>query len=171
MKILKTSAFALAIILTSAFSVSSQSTRQEKKAAKEEAMKKVLESKDFTFNVQTANPMRGGTVNVALNYYDLKIVPDSVFSFLPYYGVAYMVPMAPRDGGIKFTSTDFSYVATPKKNSYQIVIKPKDNKEVQLITLDVSTSGYGTLHVTNTMRDPITFYGYVEANKTDKKQL
>lgn len=168
MKAIKTSIAALAIVIVGAFAAYPQSTKEEKKAAKEAAIKKIMESKDFTFNVQSANPLRGGTVNLQLGYYDLKILPDTVVSFLPYYGRAYVVPAAWRDGGIKFTSTTFTYEASPKKGNYQIIIKPTDIKDVQRMTLEVTPTGYGTLHVTNTSRDAITFWGYVEANKKDK---
>jgi hypothetical protein len=37
------------------------------------------------------------------------------------------------------------------------------------MVLNVSFSGYGTLSITNLNRDPISFYGVVDANKSPKK--
>ncbi|GAB3925695.1 DUF4251 domain-containing protein [Mucilaginibacter myungsuensis] len=173
MRALKTSIAALAIVFAGAFAAYPQNEKEDskadKKAVKEAAVRKLVESKDFTFYVQSASPLRGGNVNIQYGYYDLKILPDTILSFLPYYGQAYLVPNAPRDGGIKFASTDFVYEAATRKNNYQIIIKPTDIKDVQRMILEVTPSGYATLFVNNTSRDAISFWGYVEANKKDKK--
>jgi len=170
MKILKRTFIALAIVMVGAVVNRSQAqtTRQDKRNAKEAEMKKVLESKNFTFTAQSVNPMRGATRNLTSEY-DLKVQPDTVTAYLPFFGRAYTAPIDPNEGGIKFTSTKFSYSAQPKKNGYQIIIKPTDTKDVRQMVLDVSLNGYGTLSITNLNRDPISFYGTVDANKKPKK--
>jgi hypothetical protein len=169
MKILMRTLLALIMVITTAFMGQAQNTRKDKNAAKEAEMKKILESKNFTFTAQSVSPMRGGTINLTSEY-DVRVVQDSVISYLPYFGRAFVAPMNPNEDGMKFTSTKFSYVSTPKKFGYQIVIKPTDTKDVRQMTLTISTSGYGTLNVSNTNRDPISFYGYVEGNKKPKEK-
>ncbi|GAB3907683.1 DUF4251 domain-containing protein [Mucilaginibacter boryungensis] len=170
MKVLKTILIVLALFMVCAIDHQSvaQTTRQDKRAAKESEMKKVLESKNFTFTAQSVNPMRGATRTLTSEY-DLRITPDTVIAYLPFFGRAYTAPIDPNEGGIKFTSTKFSYSAQLKKNGYQIIIKPADTKDVRQMVLDVSFSGYGTLSITNLNRDPISFYGTVDANKKPKK--
>lgn len=170
MKILKRTFIALAIVMVGAVVNRSQAqtTRQDKRNAKEAEMKKVLEGKNFTFTAQSVNPMRGATRNLTSEY-DLKVQPDTVTAYLPFFGRAYTAPIDPNEGGIKFTSTKFSYSAQPKKNGYQIIIKPTDTKDVRQMVLDASFNGYGTLSITNLNRDPISFYGTVDANKKPKK--
>ncbi|QKJ30104.1 DUF4251 domain-containing protein [Mucilaginibacter mali] len=167
MKILKTTLLALTIALAGT-SVSQAQSRKDKVAAKEAAMQKILESKNFTFTAQTANPMRGGNVNLTAEY-DVRITGDSVISYLPYYGRAYVAPMNPTQNDMQFTSTKFTYASTAKKGGYEIVIKPTDTKDVRQMILNVSNNGYGTLSVTNLNRDPISFYGFIEENKKPKQ--
>lgn len=167
MKIFKITLFALVVLLTGAHAGKAQ-TRKDKAAAKEAAMKKTLESKNFTFNAQSASPMRGGNINLTAEY-DVRISGDSVISYLPYFGRAFVAPMNPNENGMQFTSTKFTYASTVKKSGYEIVIKPTDTKDVKQMVLNVSNNGYGTLSVTNLNRDPISFYGYVEENKKPKQ--
>ncbi|MES2278220.1 MAG: DUF4251 domain-containing protein [Bacteroidota bacterium] len=167
MKILKGTLLAL-VMIAGIISTQAQTTRKEKNAAKEAIVRKALEDKNFTFTAQSVSPMRGGTVNLTSEY-DVRVVQDSIISYLPYYGRAYVAPMDPNENGMQFTSTKFSYVSTPKKFGYEIVIKPTDTKDVRQMTLNVSVNGYGTLNVTNMNRDPISFYGYVEENKKPKQ--
>jgi hypothetical protein len=167
MKILKNYILILAVMLVGISASYAQTSKKDKKAAKEAEFKQILESRSFTFTVQTINPMRGGT-RQATSQYDVRFVKDSVISYLPYFGRAFSAPINPEDGGIKFTSTKFSYVSTPRKSGWDIVIKPTDTKDVRQLTLNATANGYGTLTVTSTNRDPISFYGYIEANKKAK---
>ncbi len=164
MKSLKTSFILLAGIMIIAIKGYPQDTSKDKKAAKAAKTRQMVDAKDFTFTAQSANPLRGGTINLTAEY-DLKIKRDSLIAYLPFYGRAYVAPIDPMEGGIKFTSTNFSYASAAKKSGYEIVIKPADTKDVKQMVLSISSDGYGTLQIINQDRDPITFYGYVEANK------
>jgi hypothetical protein len=169
MKILKRTFYALALLMISMATAHAQTTKKEKEAAKEAEFKKVLESKNFTFTAQIANPSRGGASRNLTSEYDVRITPDSIISYLPFFGRAYVATMNPDDAGIKFISTKFTYTATLRKNGYDITIKPTDTKDVRLINLSASFNGYGILNVTSQNRDPISFYGTLEANKKPKK--
>lgn len=142
---------------------SSASIAQSKKEQKRIAVKNNIEAKRYTFSANNAIPLSGGTIQLTSEY-DLKITPDSIVSFLPYYGVAHFgVPYGSTDLGIKFTSTKFDYKATQnKKGGWQIIIKPKDVKNLQSMTLSISADGYGSLAVNSVNRDNISFDGYLE---------
>jgi len=140
---------------------------QDKKAPDVRTM---LEAKNFVFKAQTALPMGGRNVNLTSDY-DLTVRPDSVTSYLPYYGRAYTAPVNPGEGGIKFTSTSFDYQsAKEKKNRWVITIKPHDTPDVQDITLDVFDNGTASLHVNNQNRQAISFQGYVTEGKPLSKK-
>lgn len=127
------------------------------------AIKDMVESKNFVFEAQTALPMRGA-VRYLTAEYDLKVTPTSIVSDLPYFGRAYVAPMNPTQSPLQFTSTQFNYTITPRKNGgWDILIQPTDHRGVQKMTLTVSTAGYTTLQVTNLNRDPISFNGVIEA--------
>lgn len=147
---------------------------------------KLVEAKNLVFNATTAYPLASADISAILSKlpggqsgsaiqldgsrYQLKIDKESVNSDLPYYGRAYTSSRNLNEQGIKFTSKDFSYMTEKKKKgNYVITIKPKDAREVQSMTLNVTLSGYATLSVNSTNRQPITFYGYIaESPKKDE---
>ena len=107
-----------------------------------------IESKQYVFKARTVMPATGGTRQLT-SAYDFTVNNDSVIAYLPYFGRAYVATIGKTNEGINFTSTDFSYkVAEGKKGGWMIEIKPKDAGDVQSINLNLSKSGYGTLHVT-----------------------
>ena len=128
------------------------------------ALKNMLESKTFVFKARTAYPQTG-TSRILTPEYDVKFSTDKIVSFLPYFGRAYSANPYSSDGGIKFTSTDFNYVASQSKKGWRVTIIPKDANAVQQLYLDVSSSGYATLQVTSADRQNISFHGVVEKNK------
>lgn len=158
--------FCLALII-SAQATYAQTVKKDKDAAKEAAIKKMIESKSYVFSAQSATPLRGG--NIQLSYgYNLRVNQDTIVAYLPYFGRAFVAPMDPMDNGIEFTSTKFVYKTTIKKNGYEVTILPVDTKDVKQMFLDVSSSGYASLRIINLNRDAINFDGYLEALKTSK---
>lgn len=131
-------------------------------------IRKKVENGDFTFKATYAYPT--GFRSMYLSpYYDVKVKPDTVVAYLPYYGRAYSAPMDPTEGGIKFTSTDFDYNVKPgKKNGNWLVdIRFNDTKREILFFFDIWENGTARLNVTDTNRQSISFNGNIEVN--DKK--
>lgn len=122
----------------------------------------LIQSKHYVFKVQTVLPT-GGSIRHVTSDYDLTISGDTVISYLPYFGRAY-VGIDPNEGGINFTSTSFGYnVENRKKGGWDITITPKDTKDVRTMTLSISESGYGSLQVISNNRSSISYNGYVTA--------
>lgn len=122
----------------------------------------IVTSKNYVFVAQSANPM-GFRMRQLTSEYDLRVLGDSIVSFLPYFGRAYSAPIDPTQGGLDFTSTDFEYEqAARKKGGWIITIKPKDVREVRQLTLTVTESGSASLQVIPTNRQQISFNGYVK---------
>jgi hypothetical protein len=143
-------------------------TRKERKAARIEEVKSIVEAQNFVFDANYMNPTRlsGRALN---SQYDLTVTKDSIISYLPYFGVATVAPTyGSQEGGIKFTTTKFTYVSKPgKKSGWSITIKPtvkniSDSRDVQSMYLTISEDGYASLQVTSTNRDPISFNGTIE---------
>lgn len=129
-----------------------------------ETVKQLVESKQFTFHAQSAQPLSGQSRQLTSEY-DLKLMIDSLSTYLPYFGRAYNPPY-PGEGGIKFSSTEFDYKAkAKKKGNWEISISPRDNRDVRQMSLSISSSGYASLTVNSNTRQPISFYGYITANK------
>ena len=120
-----------------------------------------IRAKRYTFHALWITPM-AGAIRQLTDEYDLQVTPDSVISYLPYFGRAYQAPYPGADGGIKFTSTRFLYQCTAgKKNGWEILIKPKDADDIASMFLTVSTSGNAELQVTCVNRQPVTFSGEI----------
>jgi hypothetical protein len=132
--------------------------------SREAAVQKLIDSKNFVFRAQTVLPQRGSSRQLTSEY-DLRLLGDSVVSFLPFFGRAYEAPIGQTDGGIKFTSTDFSYNVKKKKKGWDITIVPKDARDVRQLFLNVSAGGYARLQVLSTNREGIAYNGYIEALK------
>ncbi|HEY4337974.1 MAG TPA: DUF4251 domain-containing protein [Puia sp.] len=131
--------------------------------AQSKSVKELVESKTYVFKAQSALPLSGPTRNLTSDY-DLRISPASVASYLPYYGRAYVAPMDATKSALEFVSKDFEYTSKPgKKDGWIVTIKPKDYKEVQQMTLSISSEGYASLQVTSTNRQAISFNGVVVA--------
>lgn len=162
--------FLCAILLAGLNIVYAQNIKQDKKAAKIEAIKTMVNNANYIFRANYVNPQRGGNKALTSDY-DLKVTKDTITAFLPYYGRAYVAPINPSEGGIKFTSTNFIYTTKNNKaGSWDILIKPKlnsnnDLKDVQQLRLNISSGGYASLSVISTNREPISFNGYIEEIK------
>ncbi|WP_259067605.1 DUF4251 domain-containing protein [Mucilaginibacter sp. X4EP1] len=150
-----------------------QTTKQQKQAAKEATIKKMVDSVHYVFKANYALPMRGGQKTLTSDY-DFIVKKDTITAYLPYFGRAYTAPndIYTNEGGIKFKTADFSYDNKPgKKGGWEITIKPKDSnisnwRSVQQMYLSISTNGYATLRVISSNRDPISFDGYIESIKS-----
>lgn len=133
-----------------------------RKELEREAISQSIAGQRFIFKAQQVNPMRGRTRNVSTDQYTLKISPDTVTAYLPYFGRAYVAPLDPAKGGIHFTSTKFEYAKTiAKRGGWNILIKPSDVRDVRQLSLSISVDGFASLHVISTHRDPISFNGII----------
>ena len=146
--------------------------------------KKIVDAKSYVFVATSAIPLNtidisnvmskmngninGGTINLTGNNYDLKIMPDSIISFLPYYGRSFTAPIGSVDSGIKFTSIDFTYEAVKTKKNWQVTIFIKDNKDSPKLNLYIGEGGYASLSVITNNKQSITYNGYISAHKEDK---
>ena len=141
----------------------------EKMAAQDkvvaENIKEIITHKQFTFLAETAVPSNFRSRPLTFGY-DVQVAPDSVISHLPYFGRAYSAPVDPSKGGIQFTSTDFTYQVKEKdKGGWIVTILPKDYNDVQQMYLHVTESGYATLQIVSTFRQPISFHGRIRERK------
>lgn len=155
----------LASLLLSSAPAHAQDTKKDKDAEKIAAIKNLVDSQNYVFIPQSAMPMTGRVRQLTPDF-DLKVTKSSIISYLPYFGRAYSAPIDPTQGGIQFTSKEFVYTATPKtKGGWDILIKPKDYRDVQQMNLSISSTGYATLQVTSISRQPISFNGIIRAPK------
>lgn len=131
----------------------------QEQPGQKDAVEQALAAREYVFHARNALPQRGRSIFLD-GQYDLTVSKDSVVAYLPYFGRAYTAPLGSDPGGIQFTSTDFAYTVEKKrKKRWEIRIKPNDIQDVQELYLSVSKNGFGSLQVTSTNRQAITFNG------------
>jgi hypothetical protein len=120
-----------------------------------------VQAKEFVFKAQTVMPMSGASRQLTTEY-EVKLLGDSIVSYLPYFGRAYTASYGSQDGGINFTSTKFDYKAKAgKKGAWDVTVKPKDAKEIQEMNFTIAENGSASLRVTSTNKQPISFHGHI----------
>jgi hypothetical protein len=134
----------------------------------------LIESRRFTFKAQTVIPTEDSRFNPRFMFpngnnlyqlssgYDVKITPDSVTAYLPFFGRSFTAPLDPTKGGIQFTSTDFDYKQSIKKKNYQITITPKDARDIRSLSLTITPAGYAYVQVSSMNKTPISYNGIIE---------
>ena len=149
-------------LLTLTVAACSRKSAGQGDGAVAQSIDEIVNSQRFVFKANTAIPARGRSIQLTSDY-TFIVRKDTVIGNLPYFGRAYNAPIGTGGGGIDFTSTDFSYTKTQRRNgAWEIEIRPRDNREVQRLFLTVSKSGYGNLYVNSQNRQPISFNGNIE---------
>ena len=137
--------------------------QDSKSTQSDEAVKitQMIEAQRYLFKAQSVHPTRGRVVQLNTEY-DLKVSPDTVKSYLPYFGRAYSAPIGESGGPMDFVSKDFQYgKKTRKKGGWEISIRPKDGKGVREMFLTVFENGSASLRITSNNRDPISYNGHI----------
>ena len=142
--------------------LASSSQAQDLDAA---TVQKAVETKNYVFKAESASPQRGGFRQLTPEY-ELLVKPDTVVSYLPYYGRSYSAPINPSDAGIKFTSMNYKYsVKKKKKNRWDITIEPTDVSDIRDLNLTVFDNGRASLRVNSNNREAISFDGYLKVSE------
>jgi hypothetical protein len=153
------------LVLASHQSIAQASEKEQKEAATAAATRKLIESKHYMFVPQTMIPQSGRTRPVTTPY-DLRVVQDTLSAELPYIGRAYTSDYGSTDNSISFKTTSFQYEQQDgKKGGWQITITPKDIRNVNKFSLNISTSGFTSLVVSSNTRQQISYNGYVQELK------
>lgn len=165
MYLFKKNRFLLAGVLLLGMLIFSQcsSSRKYEKLDKND-VEQLVNQHSFTFIAQNMQPMRGRQRTLS-SYYYLEVKSDSVISFLPYFGRAFIAPIDPSKGGLQFTSTQFDYkITTSKPNEWNVTIIPRDVSSVHQVSFLIFDNGNATLNINSVHRDPISFSGYLQKN-------
>lgn len=169
---------ALGLSLTSAYAQSSE----EKSKANEDRVKALVESREFTFVANSAQPLNaneinrvigqmqgmagGAQINLAEQGYQLSLSKNNLSSHLPYYGRAFSAPIGNSDrAGFKFDSKDYNITQkVGKKGEINLNITPKDQAESIRMMLSIAKSGMANLTVSSNVRQSISYIGYIKGN-------
>ena len=129
---------------------------------KDTDIKSLVESKRFVFKAQSVSPPSAPLRQLTGDNYELRMLGDSLISYLPYFGRAYAAPSPGSSAGYNFTSTKFDYTAKArKKGGWDIVIKTKDVTDFREFDLTVSTNGTASLRALSNNRQLISYNGFI----------
>lgn len=138
------------------------------KEAKAMEIRTAIENFRFTFNASYAYPTRYPAIYLSSNY-DVKVSPDTLTVYLPFYGRAYRAPISPDENGYRFTSTDFDYkiISEKKTGNHIIEIKINDQRRDLRFNFDIWENGAARLNVSDIDRQAISFQGEVSVGHNE----
>jgi len=141
---------------------------QEKKSKKErrqekiEEVQKMVYAQEYKFVAQQALPMSGRSV-ILTPEYDMTVTKDTVMAYLPFFGRAYVAPVHPLEGGIKFQTAKFDYkLQNAKKGGWTVDIAVREAQRLYDIKLHITATGSASLTVIDPTRQTISFHGNIE---------
>lgn len=121
-------------------------------------MRQKIDAKDFTVNINTADPA-GGPMITLTSLYSVKVQNDSIFSYLPYFGRAYTVPYG---GGKALNFNEkilSSSIRTTSKGLSEIMITTRNDEDTYRYLISLSPTGTASIQVSSYNRQPISFAG------------
>ena len=145
---------------------SKKELKAEKNAKQIEETKALVESKTFVFDARNVNPMNGNSMFLTSEY-DVNITSDSIFSYLPYYGVAYSASYGGTDSPMIFNKPFETFNIEKIKKGYLVKVTVKNGSDRLVFSFFISETGSTTLSLSSTNRQSITYYGDIV--KTEEK--
>ncbi|WP_278354289.1 DUF4251 domain-containing protein [Chryseobacterium gleum] len=144
----------------------------------------LVDSQEFTFYAQRANPTNYDVINVMnsmpnatatrmLNLngdYTIDVSKNTLDVVLPYFGRLFNPTYGNiSDNSYRFTSKDFTVTKTQnKKGKWTLKFKPKDVRTVDEINIEIFKNGKAFVSMRSNDRQPISYDGYI--SKTEVKQ-
>ena len=141
--------------------------KAEKLSQQKEVVKKLIEGKSFVFDAKTVFSSLAGSITTTYPY-NVRVDNDSIYSFLPYYGRAYIAEYGSIESPMVFNlPIEEITIEKKNKNGYQVNVKVKKAMDIIDFYFDISETGMTTLTVNSTNRQIIYYYG----DLTDKKDV
>ncbi|MDR2206366.1 MAG: DUF4251 domain-containing protein [Flavobacteriaceae bacterium] len=151
-----------------------------------EKLQTLLNSENFTFVAEKANPTGMDVIKVmnsispAGSSQVLDLSPGYFVKFsngemnvdLPYFGRMYVTNFDPNKNGFDFTSKKFTIdksKSTQKKTLW--VINVNDNQSIGQIYLEITKTGKAYISISSTDRQAISYDGYITENEVNENNL
>ena len=158
----------LLVLLCHVTGVTAQ-TRTDKRAAKAAtaaAIKECMERDSFEIDVRTAFSMLGRSVSLS-PYFSLTVRNDSVYSCLPYYGKAYILPYGGGEG-LNFSTAVTDYrKGRGKKGSHEIRFSARTSEDYYTFRVEIFDNGSTSIDVTMQNKQGMSFSGQLAEPKAD----
>lgn len=141
-------------------------TKKEKKQQTEQAVREAIDAKKYKIDVNRVMPMKGGSKHLTSDY-SLEIRNDSIYSYLPYFGVAYTIPYG-GGKGLNFNAPLSEYTSEySKKGNARITLKVRNEEDNYIYNITIYPNGTSSIQVTPTNRQSISFSGEMDIKKKE----
>ncbi|HLO80800.1 MAG TPA: DUF4251 domain-containing protein [Chitinophagaceae bacterium] len=140
--------------------VSAAVAQKKDKEAVKARMAEMVQNETISFRAEMVYPQGRPSRYLSELYYLFTVNDKKVVCDLPYFGEAHQASLA-NDGGIKFTSSNYTVEKKQLKKGWTMVIKPKDNSDIKECTLNVYESGSANLVVVSNTRSTISYDGRI----------
>lgn len=141
-------------------------TKKEKKQQTEQAVREAIDAKKYKIDVNRVMPMKGGNKHLTSDY-SLEIRNDSIYSYLPYFGVAYTIPYG-GGKGLNFNAPLSEYTSEySKKGNARITLKVRNEEDNYIYNITIYPNGTSSIQVTPTNRQSISFSGEMDIKKKE----
>ncbi len=174
------------IIFTFSFAIIFQSCSSQNTASSQ-AVAMLVNSKDFSFHAQRANPTNYDVINVMTSLpnapatrildlsgsnYSIDLKNDKLDVALPYFGRVFNPTYGnTSQSGYRFTSKDFAVNQSQnKKGNWIVKIKVNDQTTVDEIVIEAFKNGKAFTSIRSNDRQPISYDGYITKNEEKKIQ-
>lgn len=154
------------VFFMSMFGLASCGTAQQTTAAKEPVATSI-DSSRWRFDVQMTRPQEGMN-RIPNGSYFVIYSAGKLNVYLPYFGRAFSgAEVFQGKSALDFVSKDFTVEKEQQgEGKWRIVIKPKDQAQVQSMTFVLFSNGSGSLDIIMTNRSPISYTGTVSRAKS-----
>ena len=156
---MKTKIFITAGCLILAIFASGQNKQSDKEEKKTMNVEESIQSGSYEIVVNQANPINGMIWHLT-SYYSIRILGDSSYVYLPYFGRVYTAFPYDGDGGIKVNNLMDSYnVDFKKEKEYSINFTAKGTHDIYRFSMSVWKNGNASINVTCNNRQAISYLG------------
>lgn len=157
--------YLISMLLTVIIATACSGSKQAAANFSKEAITEAINKNEWVFTANYVLPQSGRS-RPANGVYTVTCSDNKFVVYLPYFGRAYSVPIGSSQGPLDFQTSDFDLAKEQKKaGQWSLILKPKDNKEVQSMNFTLYDNGSANLDVTLTNRSPISFTGNVAPKK------
>lgn len=155
------------IVLGGITSPATAQSKKEKKQKTEQAVRRAIDAKDYKINVNRVTPMKGGSKHLTSNY-SVEVRNDSIYSYLPYFGVAYNIPYG-GGKGLNFNAPISEYTTEySKKGNAKITLRLRNDEDNYIYNITIYPNGMSDIQVTPTNRQSISFSGEMDIKKKEE---
>lgn len=165
--------FACLIMTSISFAQSKKEKKAAESAKKYQEMLKLIESKDYEFEAEWANPQSGRNINLTTNPNFFRIIKDSANIFLPYFGRSFSGGAAMTgEGGIVFNGTMEGYEMSVNEKKQKIMVQFRGKTKTETYTFNLTIFGGGNtmINVNSNYRSVIKYDGRTQKPKPKAKE-